>query len=155
MQEFSIPVIALGEQFEMTQLAETQFDAVVTLHDNLSDGSLRVDFVRLNLTPPEIEIIDALDRKRRLEIRIKSLRQYIYVVGDMPGLTEQAAQQLKEATGKLEALIEGIEIKMTTLRDAAIQETSKLSYLQNITPAVLGQSEIHSSCSHYHHAKGV
>ncbi|MEC0170831.1 hypothetical protein [Paenibacillus graminis] len=48
------------------------------------------------------------------------MRQYIYVVGDMPGLTEQAAQQLKEATRKLEELTEGIELKMTTLRDAVI-----------------------------------
>ncbi|QUL57532.1 hypothetical protein KDC22_14270 [Paenibacillus tritici] len=120
MQEFSIPVIALGEQFEMTQQAETHFDAVAILHDILNDGLLRVDLIRLDLNPAEIEIIDALFRKRTLEIRIRSLRQYIGVIGDIPNLIDQASGQLRDVTRELEGLIEGIEIKMTTLRDAAI-----------------------------------
>ncbi|MEK3699311.1 MULTISPECIES: hypothetical protein [unclassified Paenibacillus] len=120
MQEFSIPVIALGEQFEMTQQAEFHFEAVAILHDSLNDGSLRVDLVRLDLNPSETEIIDALFRKRSIEIRIRSLRKFIRVIGDVPNLIDQASGQLRDAARELEALIEGIEIKMTTLRDAAI-----------------------------------
>ncbi|MHA6530228.1 hypothetical protein [Paenibacillus sp. BAC0078] len=121
MQSFDVPVICPGEQFEMSQEGETYFDAVATLHDSLSDGTLRVDFVRMDLSPEQASVIDALDRKRRLEVKIRSLRQYILVVGDVPKLTEQPRQQLKDETRDLERLIEGIEIKMTTLRDAAIK----------------------------------
>lgn len=104
----------------MSQEGESYFDAIAILHDSLSDGTLRVDFVRVDLTSEQASIIDALDRKKRLEIKIRSLRQYILVVGDIPRLIDQPKQQLKEEVRHLEELIEGIEIKMTTLRDAAI-----------------------------------
>ncbi|GGF73259.1 hypothetical protein GCM10010912_18090 [Paenibacillus albidus] len=120
MPVFKIPVISMGEQFEMTQDGETYFHAVASLHDSLNHGVLRVDLVRLDLTQDQTAIIDALDRKRNLEVRIKTLRQYIEVVWDMPRLTERAERELKDATKDLKQLIEGIEIKMTTLRDAAI-----------------------------------
>ncbi|WP_405176310.1 hypothetical protein MHI27_11750 [Paenibacillus sp. FSL H8-0261] len=120
MPVFEIPVISMGEQFDMTQDGETYFHAVATLHDVLSNGVLRVDLVKLDLTHDQTKVIDALDRKRNSEVRIKSLRQYIKVVGDMPRLTERAERELQEAAQELEQLIEGIEIKMTTLRDAAI-----------------------------------
>ncbi|OKP95096.1 hypothetical protein [Paenibacillus sp. P46E] len=120
MKHFNVPVICPGVQFEMWQEGETYFDAVATLHDSLSDGTLRVDFVRMDLTPDQTSIIDELDRKRRLEIKIRSLRQYILVVGDIPKLVEQSKEQLEEVTRDLEGVIEGIEVKMTTLRDAAV-----------------------------------
>lgn len=120
VKHFKVPVICPGAQFEMSQEGESYFDAIAILHDSLSDGTLRVDFVRVDLTSEQASIIDALDRKKRLEIKIRSLRQYILVVGDIPRLIDQPKQQLKEEVRHLEELIEGIEIKMTTLRDAAI-----------------------------------
>lgn len=117
---FEIPVISMGEQFEMTQEGETHFHAVYTLYDTLNQGILRVDLVRLDLTPNQAMVIDEIDRKLVIEKRIRSLRHYIHLVGDMPRLIGRAKKELQEETKELEDLIEGIEMKMTTFRDAAI-----------------------------------